>query len=130
MVQAFRKEQQHMRLFAWAAGAAFVMGMSLSGAAQDQPLKGTLMDVACSSHHATEAGYTEKHDKKCLLMDACVKSGYSVVTADKKVLKFDAKGNDMALALIKSTDHDKDWKVTVNGKVTGDTIAVTDIKLQ
>jgi hypothetical protein len=119
-----------MRLFAWAAGAAFVMGMSLSGAAQDQPLKGTLMDVACSSHHATEAGYTEKHDKKCLLMDACVKSGYSVVTADKKVLKFDAKGNDMALALIKSTDHDKDWKVTVNGKVTGDTIAVTDIKLQ
>jgi hypothetical protein len=119
-----------MKLFAWAAGAALVMGMSLSGAAQDQPLKGTLMDVACSSHHAAEAGYTEKHDKKCLLMDACVKSGYSLVTPDKKVLNFDAKGNDMALALIKKTDHDKDWKVAVTGKVTGDTIAVSDIKLQ
>jgi hypothetical protein len=119
-----------MKVFAWAAGAALVVGMSVSGAAQDQPLKGTLMDVACSSHHATEAGYTEKHDKKCLLMDACVKSGYSLVTADKKVLKFDAKGNDLALALIKQTDHDNDWKVAVNGKVTGDTIAVTDIKLQ
>jgi hypothetical protein len=63
-------------------------------------------------------------------MDACVKSGYSLVTADKKVLNFDAKGNELALALIKQTDHDKDWKVAVTGKVTGDTIAVTDIKLQ
>jgi hypothetical protein len=63
-----------MRLFAWAAGVVFVMGLSLSGAAQDQPLKGTLMD-------------------------ACVKSGYSLVTPDKKVLKFDAKGNDMGSAL-------------------------------
>jgi hypothetical protein len=63
-------------------------------------------------------------------MDACVKSGYSLVTPDKKVLKFDAKGNDLALALIKSSNHDKDWKVTVNGKVSGDTVAVTDIKLQ
>ena len=119
-----------MKPFAWIAGAALVAGMSLTGAAQDQPLKGTLMDIACSSHHATEAGYTEKHDKKCLLMDACVKSGYSLVTADKKVLKLDAKGNDLALALIKKTDHDNDWKVAVNGKVTGDTIAVTDIKMQ
>jgi hypothetical protein len=119
-----------MKMFAWVASAALVLGMSTSGAAQGQPLKGTLMDVACSSHHATEAGYTEKHDKKCLLMDACVKSGYSLVTADKKVLKFDAKGNELALALIKKTDHDMDWKVAVNGKVTGDTIAVTDIKMQ
>ncbi|MGD9796144.1 MAG: hypothetical protein AB7V43_21985 [Acidimicrobiia bacterium] len=93
-------------------------------------MKGTLMDIACSSHHATEAGYTESHDKKCLLMDACVKSGYSLVTADKKVLKFDKKGNDLALDLIKKTDHDKDWKVTVDGKVSGDTIAVASIKLQ
>ena len=27
-------------------------------------------------------------------MDGCIKSGYSLVTADKKVLKFDKKGND------------------------------------
>lgn len=118
-----------MKLFAFAAGAAF-LGLSMSGAAQGQPLRGTLMDNACSSHHATEAGYTESHDKKCLLMDACVKSGYSLVTADKKVLKFDAKGNDLALALIKKENHDKNWKVAVDGTVTGDTIAVSSIALQ
>jgi hypothetical protein len=119
-----------MKLFGFVSGVALVLGLAISAGAQGQPLKGTLMDIACSSHHASEAGYTESHDKKCLLQDGCVKSGYSLVTADKKVLKFDAKGNDMALALIKKTDHDKDWKVTVDGKVSGDTIAVTNIKMQ
>ena len=120
-----------MKLFGCAARVALVViGLSVSGAAQGQAQKGTLMDIACSSHHATEAGYTESHDKKCLLRGSCVKSGYSLVTADKKVLKFDAKGNELALALIKSSDHDKDWRVSVDGKVTGDTIAVSGIKLQ
>ena len=44
--------------------------------------------------------------------------------------KFDAKGNDLALALIKKADRDKDWKVAVDGKITGDTIAVSNITLQ
>ena len=119
-----------MKWLTFAAGAALVVAFSVSGSAQGQMVKGTLMDNACSSHHATEAGYTEKHDKKCLLMDACVKSGYSLVTADKKILKFDTKGNDLALAFIKKTELDKNWGVTVTGAVSGDTIAVTDIKLQ
>jgi hypothetical protein len=120
-----------MKALAFVAGLVLtVAGLTVGGAAQSKGLTGTLMDIACSSHHATEAGYTEKHDKKCLLMDACVKSGYSLVTADKKVLKFDAKGNEMALAFIKKTDHDADWKVTVNGAVSGDTIAVTSITMQ
>ena len=120
-----------MKLLGLAASVGLVVfGLAVSGSAQSAPLKGTLMDIACSSHHAAEAGYTETHDKKCLLQDGCVKSGYSLVTPDKKVLKFDAKGNDLALALIKSSDHDKDWKVSVDGKVTGDTIAVSSIELQ
>ena len=124
-----------MKLFALAASVALVLvGLTASGSAQAQnqaqTLKGHLMDIACSSHHATEAGYVEKHDKKCLLQDACVKSGYSLVTADKKVLTFDAKGNQLALDFIKKTDRDKDWTVTVNGTVSGDTIAVASLQLQ
>ena len=120
-----------MKVLAFRCGVALVVvGLALSGAAQAQPVRGHLVDIACSSMHASEAGYAEKHDKKCLLMDACVKSGYSVVTADKKVLKFDAKGNQLALDLIKKTDRDKNWTVAVSGTVSGDTIAVTDIKLQ
>lgn len=120
-----------MRMLAFAAVISLmVAGLSTAGAGQAQELKGHLMDIACSSHHASEAGYTESHDKKCLLMDACVKSGYSLVTADKKVLKFDAKGNEMAIDLIKKTDRDKNWTVAVNGTVSGDTIAVSNIRIQ
>lgn len=119
-----------MNMIGFVSGAALVTALAVSAGAQGQPMKGTLMDIACSSHHAAEAGYTESHDKKCLLMDGCVKSGYSLVTADKKVLKFDKKGNDLALDLIRKTDHDKDWKVMVDGKVSGDTIAVSAISLQ
>jgi hypothetical protein len=120
-----------MKMLAFAAGLGLIVfGLTAGPSAETKELKGTLMDVACSSHHATEAGYTESHDKKCLTMNACVKSGYSLVTADKKVLKFDAKGNDLAMDLIKKTDRDKDWKVTVNGDVTDDTIAVASIKMQ
>lgn len=120
-----------MKMLALAANIALaVVAYTVPGAAQGQMVKGHLMDIACSSHHATEAGYTEKHDRKCLLMDSCVKSGYSLVTADKKVLKLDAKGNQLALELIKKTDRDRDWTVAVNGTVSGDTIAVTDIKVQ
>ena len=119
-----------MRTFGFVCGVAALVARASSAGAQGQPVKGTLMDVACSSHHATEAGYTESHDKKCLLMESCVKSGYSLVTADKKVLKFDKKGNDLALDLIKKADRDKDWRVSVDGAVTGDTIAVSNIRLQ
>lgn len=120
-----------MKMLAFAAGVALaVVGLTVAGAAQGQTMKGHLVDVMCSSQHATEAGYVEKHDKKCLLMDDCVKSGYGLVTADKKVLKLDTKGNQMALDLIKKTDRDKDWTVAVNGTVSGDTIAVTSIQMQ
>lgn len=120
-----------MRTLAFAAGIALaVVGLTVAGAAQGQTMKGHLVDVMCASHHATEAGYTEKHDKKCLLMDECVKSGYTLVTADKKVLKLDAKGSQLALDLIKKTDRDKDWTVAVNGTVSGDTITVASIQMQ
>lgn len=118
------------RLLGAVAALALVVGFATTGTAQGTALKGTLMDVACSSEHATEAGYAEKHDKKCLLMDACVKSGYSLITADKKVLKFDQKGNQLALDLIKQTNKEANWAVAVNGTVSGDTIAVTNITVQ
>ena len=53
-----------MRMLAFAAGISLlVVGLSAAGAGQAQELKGHLMDIACSSHHASEAGYTESHDK-------------------------------------------------------------------
>jgi hypothetical protein len=107
-----------------------IVGLAVGGAAQAQTMKGHLVDVMCATKHATEADYIAKHDKKCLLMEGCVKSGYSLVTADGKVLKLDAKGTQLALDLIKKTERESNWTVAVNGSVSGDTIAVSSIQLQ
>lgn len=119
-----------MKSFAIGAAVVLIVGGLATGArAASQEIKGTMVDVLCSAH-ASDAKFMADHDKNCLLMDNCVKSGYSVVTADHKVLKFDAKGNALAAPLIKNASRDKDWKIVVDGTVTGDTIAVTSLKLQ
>lgn len=115
-------------------GSAMALSVGLSASA-GQPagdtVNGYLMDVACATKHASEGpAAAAKHDKSCLLMGPCVKSGYSVITADNKMLKFDAKGNELALALIKASEKKDDWKVTVAGKVSGESISVTGLKLQ
>jgi hypothetical protein len=116
-----------------AAAMLAVAGLAAGGAVQAQQaqtLKGHLVDVMCATKHASEADYIAKHDKKCLLMEGCVKSGYSLVTADGKVLKLDAKGSQQALDLIKRTERASNWTVAVNGTVSGDTITVASIQLQ
>jgi len=123
-----------MKMLGMAAGMLVVVGLAVGVAAQaqekTQTTKGHLVDVMCATKHATEADYIAKHDKKCLLMEGCVKSGYSLVTAGGKVLKLDAKGTQLALDLIKKTDRVSNWTVAVNGNVSGDTIAVSSIQLQ
>ncbi len=119
--------------------AAMSVGLALAGilafaaprlAAADT-IKGTLMDVACATgDEADSAASVAKHDKACLLMAPCVKSGYAVVTSDLKVYKFDAKGNEQASKLIAATDKKDDWKITVTGTRSGDSIAVSNIALQ
>jgi len=107
------------------------MGLAAIASGQDnQKISGYLVDAVCAGHHATEPGYAANHTKTCNLMAVCVKSGFSLITPDQKVLKFDDKGNEQALALIKATDKDKDWKVVVTGKLDGETIAVASIALE
>jgi hypothetical protein len=108
-----------------------VVGLTIPAAGQSNPQKftGHLVDAVCAGNHATEPGYAEKHDKACNLMDGCIKSGYSLILADHKVLKFDPKGAEQALAFIKATNKDKDLKVIVTGTVEGQTLTVKSIAL-
>ena len=122
-----------MRMLGIAAAMLVFAGFAVGGAAQAQQaqaMKGHLVDVMCATKHATEGDYIAKHDKKCLLMEGCVKSGYSLVTAEGKVLKLDAKGSQLALDLIKKTDRESNWAVAVNGSLAGDTLTVSSIQLQ
>jgi len=60
-----------MKLIGFAVSVRLVVfGLAVSGAAQSAPLKGTLMDIACSSHHATEAGTPSRTTRS-----ACCRTG-------------------------------------------------------
>ena len=84
----------------------------------------SIVDVACSKTAAADA---DSHTRKCAL--GCQESGFGVVTADKKFLKFDTDGNAKVLEALKATDKKDHLRVNVTGDVQGDTIKVISVKL-
>jgi hypothetical protein len=85
----------------------------------------SVVDVACSKR--TVAVDADAHTRECAL--ACEKSGFGIVTADKKFLKFNAEGNTKMLEALKASDKTDYLRVDVSGDVDGDTIKVTSVKL-
>jgi hypothetical protein len=83
---------------------------------------GTLVDVMCKNQDL--AGHTTK----CAI--ACAKSGYGLVLADGKFVKFDEAGNAQALAALKASSKEKDLKAKVTGSLDGDTVQVQSVELQ
>lgn len=98
------------------------LGLALfSAAALADSWTGTVVDVACKGKDLAS------HSKKCAL--GCSKSGYGLVTADGKFIKFDESGNAKALEAIQATAKEKDLKATVTGTLDGAVIKVDSIRL-
>jgi hypothetical protein len=83
---------------------------------------GTLVDVMCKNQDL--AGHTTQ----CAIK--CAKSGYGLVMADGKFVKFDEAGNAKALAALKATSKEKDLKAKVTGALDGETVQVESVELQ
>jgi hypothetical protein len=83
-----------------------------------------VVDANCSSKVADNP---DAHPRSCALK--CANSGYGIVTADKKFLKFDADGNAKILAQLKASHETDHLRVNVKGKVEGDTLKVASVKL-
>jgi hypothetical protein len=113
-------------------GLALVMGSAMVRAqAGADVVSGHLVDMSCASWRAKEGkALGETHDKGCLLMADCIKSGYAVFTTDGRVIRLDPKGHAMALALVKKTDRVKDWRITVTGTVSNDAVRVISLTMQ
>jgi hypothetical protein len=86
----------------------------------------SIVDVACSKKTAAD-GSGDAHTRQCAL--GCKESGFGIVTADKKFLKFDADGNAKVLEMLNGSDKTDHLRVNVSGEVKGDTIKVTSVKL-
>src|SRR5260370_35080855 len=85
--------------------------MAISALAADTAVKGYLVDISCATEEGSRPDFGIKHSKECLQMDECVRSGYGVLTADKKILKFDGAGNGQAkkfIADFKKKNNTKD----------------------
>jgi hypothetical protein len=83
---------------------------------------GTLVDVMCKNQDLAN------HTTDCALK--CAKSGYGLVLADGKFLKFDESGNAKALAALKATSKEKDLKAKVTGTLDGDTVQVESVAVE
>ena len=92
-----------------------------SAAAFAESWTGTVVDVNC---HGKDLA---THSTKCAV--SCAKSGYGLVTADGKFVKFDETGNSKALAALKATQKEKDLKATITGTMDGDVIKVESVTL-
>lgn len=95
-----------------------------------ETVEGILMDNMCSGM-VQKKGYdaAKGHTTECALMDNCKASGFAVVTPDGKVIKLDAKGNQMAIKALEGTSKTENLTVKVDGAVSGDSIAVNGLDL-
>lgn len=84
----------------------------------------SVVDVKCSQKVAANP---DAHTRSCALI--CAKSGYGILTADKKFIKFDADGNAKIVKELKESNETDHLRVDVKGEVQGDTLKVDSIKL-
>ena len=97
--------------------------MSLPAAAEDWN-NVALVDVMCSAKAKADP---DAHGRDCAVQ--CQKSGFGVVTAQSEFLKLDDRGNQEALALLKSSSKSDKIRVSVSGTRNGDQISVEKIRL-
>ncbi len=103
-----------MRKLAWLAAFPALMCA--------ETWNGTLVDAMCKKQDLAS------HTAHCAL--SCSKSGYGLVLADGKFIKFDEGGNAKALAVLKATSKEKDLKAKVSGTLDGDTVQVDSVELE
>src|SRR6266481_6325075 len=96
---------------------AFLVNMAAA-----ETLSGTVVDIMCRGKDL--AGHTRESAV------TCSKSGYGLVTADGKFLKFDESGNARAFSALKKLTKEKDLKAKASGTVSGDVLKVESIAFQ
>jgi len=82
----------------------------------------SLLDSSCA---AKVKNNPDAHTRACAMQ--CAGAGYGIQTADGRYLKFDKRGNDEALQLLKASNKPDHLRVNVQGKQQGDTIAVQSV---
>lgn len=99
------------------AGLALFSSLALA-----ESWNGIVVDVMCKNNDLAS------HTRECAI--SCSRSGYGIVLADGKFIKFDERGNAKALAALKGSSKDKDLKAKVTGTLKDDVIQVEAIQFE
>ena len=117
-------------LIIFVAMAGMLVPSAWAGRGKKKTVKGYLVDIACATERSGELGTLGiVHTKRCLQMPDCERSGYAVLTGDRKIIRFDAAGNQQAKQLIAASDRDKDYRIVVSGRVQKESMAVSELHL-
>jgi len=108
-------------LFAAVAVFGFVVMSNVARAADKTTITGVLIDTKCGKGK-DEAGAT-KHPAACCVK--CADNGFEIISGDKHT-KLDDSGNKMAKEYL--SKEKASTKVTIEGEMKGDVLAVSSIK--
>ena len=100
----------------------FVLSTATAALASAEVWTGTVVDVMCKGRDLAS------HTRQCSL--DCAKSGFGIVLADGKFVKFNESGNAKTLGLLKKASKEKDLKAKVTGSLTGEVIKVESVEIQ
>ena len=84
----------------------------------------SIVDSNCSAKAAADP---DSHTRSCALQ--CAMSGFGILTADKKFIKFDDAGNKKVEEALKASAKKDHLRADVSGELSGDTLKVTSFKL-
>jgi hypothetical protein len=113
-----------MKRVALVALVAAGLGLSLTAFAAETWKNVSVVDTNCI---AKVKSNPDAHTTKCALQ--CQKGGYGLVTTDGTYLRFDAAGNEKAVAALKATQKTDHLRATVTGERDGETIKVTALTI-
>ncbi len=93
-------------------------------------LRGYVMDASCGaalSGKPNAEARAARHTKACALMEDCAASGYGVMVEGKWV-KFDARGDTLAMKAITASKKERGHYFEVKGVMRGEKLAVLSLK--
>ena len=110
--------------------ASILLLLGATAFAADTHVKGYLVDLACGEKNASKADFGATHTVKCMQMPDCTKSGYGVLTPNKKIVKFDKAGNVQARAMLGAVKKENNVRVDAIGQMVGAELKVKQLKLE
>jgi len=108
------------------AATLVLLGLSaLPALAASETFKNvSVVDINCSKKVADNP---DSHTRDCALQ--CAMSGFGMLTADKKFVKFDDAGNARVKEALQASKQKDHLRADVTGEMQGETLKVTSIKL-